>query len=150
MAHRTKEGQVKELSRTGQQALKSQPFSAVIGARLTSLSEGKAVLEVPIREEVLQQNGYVHGGVMSYIADNALTFAGGSVLGPAVLTQEYKINYLRLASGETLVARGSVVNAGRRQAVCRWEFFATGAGRKETFCAAAQGSIVSVSAPREA
>ena len=139
---------MKELSRAGQQALKSQPFSALIGARLTSLSEGKAVLEVPIREELLQQNGYVHGGVISYIADNALTF--GSVLGPAVLTSEYKINYLRPASGETLVARASVVNAGRREAVCRCEVFTTGAGRKETLCAAAQGSIVSVSAPREA
>ena len=141
---------MKELSRAGQQALKSQPFSALIGARLNSLSEGKAELEVPIREELLQQNGYVHGGVISYIADNALTFAGGSVLGPAVLTSEYKINYLRPASGETLVARASVVNAGRREAVCRCEVFTTGAGRKETLCAAAQGSIVSVSAPREA
>ena len=72
---------MKELWRAGQQALKSQPFSALIGARLTSLSEGKAVLEVPIREQLLQQNGYVHGGVISYIADNALTFAGGADLG---------------------------------------------------------------------
>ena len=72
------------------------------------------------------------------------------MLGSAVLTSEYKINYLRPASGETLVARASVVNAGRREAVCRCEVFTTGAGRKETLCAAAQGSIVSVSAPREA
>ena len=70
---------MEELSRAGQQALKSQPFSALIGARLTSLSEGKAVLEVTIREELLQQNGYVHG-VISYIADNALTFASGADL----------------------------------------------------------------------
>ena len=115
--------------------MKSQPFSALIGARLTSLSEGKAVLEVPIREELLQQNGCV---------------AGGSVLGPVVLTSEYKINYLRPASGETLVARASVVNAGRSQAVCRCEVFTTGVGRKETLCAAALGTSVSVSAPREA
>ena len=141
---------MKERSRAGQQALKSQPFSALIGARLNSLSEGKAELEVPIREELLQQNGYVHGGVISYIADNALTFAGGSVLGPAVLTSEYKINYLRPASGETLVARASVVNADRRRGVCRCEVFTTSAGRKETFCAPAQGTSVSVSTPREA
>jgi acyl-coenzyme A thioesterase PaaI-like protein len=77
-------------------------------------------------------------------------FAGGSVLGPAVLTSEYKINYLRPTRGETLVARASVVNAGRRQAVCRCEVFTTGAGRKETFCAPAQGTSVSAPAPREA
>ena len=78
-------------------------------ARLASFSEGEAVLEVPIRNELLQQGGFVHGGVISYAADNALTFAGSSVLGPTVPTSEYKINYLRPASGETLVARTSVV-----------------------------------------
>lgn len=130
--------------------MESQLFSALIGARLTSLSEGKAVLEVTIREELLQQNGYVHGGVINYIADNALTFAGGSVLGPAVLTSEYKINYLRPVRGETLVARASVVNAGRRHAVCRCKVFAASADGDETLCAAAQGTIASVASPEEA
>lgn len=32
----------------------------------------------PLRDEHLQQHGFVHGGVISYLADNALTFAGGS------------------------------------------------------------------------
>ena len=57
MELRAKEGQLEDLLRAGQQALKSQPFSALIGAKLTSFSEGKAVLEVPIREELLQQTG---------------------------------------------------------------------------------------------
>ena len=141
---------MEELSQAGQQALESQPFSILLEARLAGLSEGEAELEVPIRNELLQQDGYVHGGVISYAADNALTFAGGSVLGPAVLTSEYKINYLRPASGDTLVARASVVYAGKRQAVCRCDVFAVGAGGGETFCAAAQGTIASVAAPKEA
>jgi uncharacterized protein (TIGR00369 family) len=150
VALRTKEGQLKELSRAGQQALKSQPFSALIGARLTSLSEGKAVLEVPVREELLQQDGYVHGGVVSILTDNALTFAGGSVLGPRVLTQEYKINYLRPADGEKLSTRASVVSAGKRHAVCRCNVFAASADGDETLCAAAQGTIAFVASPEEA
>ena len=140
---------MEELLRMGQQALESQPFSALVGTRLASLTEGEAVLEVPIRTELLQQSGYVHGGVTSYVADNALTFAGGSVLGPAVLTSEYKINYLRPASEEMLVARASVVHSGKKQAVCRCDVFAVSAGGEETFCAAAQGTIVSVAAPTE-
>lgn len=141
---------MKELWKMGQQILESQPFSTFLGARLASFSEGEAVLEVPIRGELLQQDGFVHGGVISYLADNALTFAGGSMLGPTVLTSEYKINYLRPASGETLVARASVVHAGKRQAVCRCDVFVVGAGETEKFCAAAQGTIASVAAPREA
>jgi uncharacterized protein (TIGR00369 family) len=150
MRFRTKEARMDELSRVGQQALKAQPFSALVGVRLASFSEGEAVLEVPVREELLQQDGYVHGGVVSFLTDNALTFAGGSVLGPRVLTQEYKINYLRPADGEKLSARASVVSAGKRHAVCRCTVFAPSADGDETLCAAAQGTIASVASPEEA
>jgi uncharacterized protein (TIGR00369 family) len=143
--YRAKEGQLEELSQAGQQALESQRFGALLEARLAGLSEGE--IEVPIREELLQQNGYVHGGVVSYAADNALTFAGGSVLGPTLLTSEYKINYLRPASGKTLVARASVVHAGKRQAVCRCDVFVADAGGAETLCAVAQGTIASAAVP---
>jgi uncharacterized protein (TIGR00369 family) len=144
-----KEERMEQLSRVGQQDLESQPFSVLLGARLASLSRGEAVLEVPIRNKLMQQNGFVHGGVIGYAADNALAFAGSSVLGPVVLTQEYKINYLRPSSGETLVARASVVHAGRRLAVCRCDVFAVGTDGGKTLCAAAQGTIATV-APKEA
>ncbi len=133
-----------ELSRIGQQALDSQPFSGLIGAKLIEFSEGEAVLEIPIREELLQQNGFVHGGVVSYAADNALAFAGGSVLGPSVLTSEYKINYLKPARGKVLRARASVIHASKRQAVCRCEVFAVEEDQSEKLCAVAQGTIVAV------
>ena len=122
----------------------------MVGAKLANISEGEVVLEVPIRAEFFQQYGFVHGGVISYLADNALTFAGGTVLGLTVLTSEYKINYLKPARGRSLVARASVVHAGRRQAVCRCDVFAAGADGKETFCATAQGTIVSAAAREEA
>lgn len=126
----------------GQQALAAQSFSRLLGTRLTVFQPGEAVLELPVREDMLQQNGFVHGGVISYLADNALTFAGGSVLGPNVLTSEFKINYARPAIGEKLVARGSVVYAGKRQAVCRCDVLAVRDGAGEVLCAAAQGTIV--------
>ena len=52
-----------KLSRIGQQALDSQPFSRLIRTKLVEFSEEETVLEIPIREELLQQNGFVHGGV---------------------------------------------------------------------------------------
>ncbi len=135
---------MEELSRIGQQALDSQPFSGLLGTKLAEFSEKETVLEIPVRDELLQQNGFVHGGVVSYAADNALAFAGGSALGPSVLTSEYKINYLRPARGEVLRARASVVYASKRQAVCRCEVFAVSEDRSETLCAAAQGTIVAM------
>lgn len=123
-------------------ALRSQPFSMLLGAELISFDSAGVELRVPITDKVKQQHGYVHGGVVSYIADNALAFAGGSVLGPAIVTSEYKINYLRPAKGEALVARAAVINAGRKQAVCRCEVFAI-AGTEWVLCAVAQGTIAS-------
>jgi acyl-coenzyme A thioesterase PaaI-like protein len=60
-------------------------------------------IRLPISRQITQQHGFVHGGVVSYLADNALTFAGGRCLEGMVVTGEYKINYI-----------------GRRRAMCWW------------------------------
>lgn len=127
----------------GRQVLASQPFSVLIGATLLAFSPGEAELTIPITDQLKQQYGFLHGGVISYAADNALSFAGGSVLGLLVLTSEYKINYLRQAAGERLVARARVIHASKRQAVCRCDVYAV-QDDEETLCATAQGTIVKI------
>lgn len=133
----------------GKQALASQPFSALVGAELTAYAPGRAELSIPIRPQLKQQHGFVHGGVVSYAADNALAFAGGSMLGPAVVTSEYKINYLRPAMGEVLIARAKVVHSSKTQAVCHCEVFVAGDG-SEKLCAVAQGTISRIGQPSDA
>lgn len=132
-----------DLINLGKQILEAQSFSKLIGATLTKFTTGEVVLELPIKDSLLQQNGFVHGGVLSYAADNALTFVGGSVLGLHVLTSEYKINYLRPAVGEKIIAIGTVIHAGKRQAVCRCDVQVMHHGEKKT-CATAQGTIVTM------
>ena len=122
------------------QVLAAQPFSALLGAEITQFGDGEAELRIAVSDKLRQQHGFVHGGVLSYAADNALTFAGGSALGPAVVTAEFKINYVRPALGELLIARATVVYAGKRQAVCRCEVVSVSEGR-ESLCALAQGAI---------
>ncbi len=104
-----------------ERALSAQAFSRLLGTRLRVFEEGRVELVLSVREDHRQQHGLVHGGVLAYLIDNALTFAAGSVLGPEVLTVEFKVNYLRPARGPELVARSEVVHAGRRLAVCRAE-----------------------------
>ena len=125
----------------GRRVLHAQAFSRLVGAELTVFEAGRAEIRIPVRDELKQQNGFVHGGVLAYLADNSLTYAGGSVLGSSVVTSEFKINYAKPAIGEVLIARASVVNAGKRQAVCRCDIFVVAGGR-ENLCAAAQGTIV--------
>ncbi|WP_423803847.1 PaaI family thioesterase [Paremcibacter congregatus] len=123
----------------GRNILKSQPFSLLIKAELTAFKTGSAEISLAIRDELKQQHGFVHGGVVSYLADNCLTYAGGSVLGDCV-TLEYKINYLRPAIGHTLIARATVLSSGKRQAVCECKVFAVSEDG-EILVAAAQGTI---------
>ncbi|MEW6464922.1 MAG: PaaI family thioesterase [Pseudomonadota bacterium] len=127
----------------GREVLARQPFSVLIGAEVVSLSAGRCELQVPVSDAVKQQNGFVHGGVVSYAADNALTYAGGTALGVPVVTSEFKINYLRPAIGERLLARAESVHAGRTQAVCRCDVFVVKGG-VETLCAVAQGTIAAL------
>ncbi|MFF2849054.1 PaaI family thioesterase [Streptomyces sp. NPDC058001] len=126
-----------------QKVLESQPFSRLLQARVTAFGDGGATLEIDIREELHQQNGFLHGGVLAYAADNALTFAGGTALGPAVLTGGFTIQYVRPATGRTLVARAEVVHAGRRQAVVRCDLSTVDADDgTERVCAVAQGTVL--------
>lgn len=134
-----------ELLEIGRKVLQEQPFSVLLGAELEAYEQGKAVLSLNIRKELQQQHGFAHGGAISYLADNALTYAGGSVLGDSV-TSEFKINYLRPGIGEKLTARATVISAGKRQAVCQCEVVAISAD-EERLVAVAQGTITKIGEP---
>lgn len=137
------------LLRRGRAALAAQPFSVWLNARLERLQPGEAELHLPWRHELLQQNGFLHGGVLSYAADNTLTLAGATLLGPQVLTGEFKINYLRPAPEGLLMALAQVVHAGRSQAVCRCDVYVRTLSGESRLCATAQGTIVRLLAPSE-
>ncbi|MGI9215666.1 MAG: PaaI family thioesterase, partial [Hydrogenophaga sp.] len=121
------------------------PLSVLIGAELAAFSPGRCELHVPVSDAVKQQHGFVHGGVLSYAADNALTYAGGTALRVPVVTSEFKINYLRPAIGDRLIARASAVHPGKTQAVCRCDVFVLQDG-EEKLCAVAQGTIAALPA----
>ena len=131
----------------GREVLAQQPFSVLVGAELTQLAPGLCELQMPITKQLTQQHGFVHGGVVSYAADNALTYAGGTALRVPVVTGEFKINYVRPAQGARLVARAKAEHVGRSQAVCRCEVFAVDEAGLEKLCALAQGTIAALPLP---
>lgn len=127
----------------GREVLAQQAFSRLLGAELTRLVPGEAELRLALRDELRQQNGFAHGGVVAYLADNALTYAGGTAMRVPVVTSEFKINYVRPATGEALIARAKALVVGKTQSVCRCEVYAV-IGTDETLCALAQGTIVKI------
>ena len=106
-----------------------QRFMATLGARLTHVAPGEVHIALERREDLTQQHGFVHAGVLGAILDSACGYAALSLMPPGadVLSIEYKLNLLAPARGEHFVARGRVVRAGRTVTACRAEAF-TGEG----------------------
>src|SRR2546428_127556 len=107
----------------------------LIGARLSALRPGYCAIELPFRDDLTQQHGYVHAGIIGAIVDSAGGYAGFTLF-PAdasVLTVEYKLNLLAPAAGERLVAEAQVVKAGRALPLTPREVYAE-ADRKRPPC----------------
>lgn len=121
----------------------AQPFTRFIEAELSAVGPGTAEIRVKNRPDLQQQHGFLHGGVISYLADNALTFAGGLALGGDALTSEYKINYASPAVGDTIVARAESLVTTKRQSVCQCSIYSVKDG-EEKLVAVAQGTIVAI------
>lgn len=121
--------------------LQGQAFSTLIGSELTDFGHGAATLRIPLRPELLQQHGVAHGGVLAYAADNAITFAAGSLLGADVRTSGVDIEYVRPAVGAYLLASATVVTSTSRSAVCTCEVDAFDADGQASVVAVALGTV---------
>ncbi len=132
-----------EIEALGRKILAAQPYSQSLGTKIVSMGMGRAELCIPIHDGLTQHLHMVHGGVIATLADMALAFAGGPIMGEGAVTQEFKINFLRPGKGDRLIARGMVVASGRTQAVVRADVFVVVAG-EERLCATAQGTIAAV------
>jgi uncharacterized protein (TIGR00369 family) len=115
----------------------------LIGARMTGIGPGVCTIELPYRDDLTQQHGYVHGGIVSMIVDSAGGYAAFTLFptDASILTIEYKLNLVAPASGERLVAEASVVKPGRTLVITRGEVYAERAGAR-TLCAVMQQTLM--------
>jgi uncharacterized protein (TIGR00369 family) len=97
-----------------------QQAMALLGAEMTEVGPGMTEIVLPFREELTQQHGFVHAGIITAIADSACGYAALSLMPPGmgVLTIEFKVNFLNAAAGIRFVAQGQVVKPGRTVMVC--------------------------------
>jgi uncharacterized protein (TIGR00369 family) len=91
------------------------PIAKLLGARLTSIGEGHARIELDADERLANPMGTLHGGVLCDIADAAMGMAYASTLeeGESFTTLELKINFVRPVWRAKLTADGAVVQRGR-------------------------------------
>lgn len=97
------------------------PFNRLLGVRVHEVAEGRVVLEVPFKPELIgdPDRPALHGGVLSAVADAA----GGAAVwtsigeGDRVSTIDLRVDYLRPARLETFHATATVLRVGNRVGV---------------------------------
>jgi uncharacterized protein (TIGR00369 family) len=116
-----------------------------IGARLIRVEPGEVELELPFRDDLTQQHGFLHAGIVTAIVDSACGYAALSLMEPdaAVLSVEYKVNLLAPALGERMRAVGRVIKSGRTLMVCTGEVIAVSNGA-EAVVTVMQGTMMAV------
>lgn len=120
-----------------------QGFMRSLQAELVRVSAGVVHISAPLSDAVSQQHGAAHAGLSFALGDSAAGYAALTQISGEqdVMTAEMKINLLRPAMGDRLVAEGRVIKAGRRLIVVQAEVFAEADGPRKQV-ALLQGTMV--------
>ena len=112
------------------QSFARQQVMRLIGASLRRVEPGAIDIALPYRDDLTQQNGYLHAGILTTVADSACGYAAYTLMpaGADVLSVEFKVNLLRPAVGEMFVAEARVVKAGGTLTVTRCDVYGQAAG----------------------
>jgi uncharacterized protein (TIGR00369 family) len=104
-----------------------QQVMQLIGAELRRVEPGAVDIVLPYRQDLTQQDGYLHAGILTTVADSACGYAAFTLMpaGAAVLSVEFKVNLLRPAAGELFIAEARVVKAGKTLTVTRCDIYAS-------------------------
>ncbi|CAN5886818.1 PaaI family thioesterase [soil metagenome] len=108
-----------------QRSFAIQSIMQLIGAELGRIEPGIVEIAHSYRTELTQQNGNLHAGVVTTIADSACGYVAYSLMpaGSEVLSVEFKVNLLRPAKGDRFLAHAEVVKPGRTLTVVKADVF---------------------------
>ena len=107
------------------QSFAQQGLMHTIGASLESVEPGIVTITCAFDAKLTQQHGAWHGGVIASVVDVACGYAALSLM-PAdkeVLTVEFKVQFLKPANTDRIVAVGKVIQAGKTLTVCEGSVF---------------------------
>jgi uncharacterized protein (TIGR00369 family) len=93
----------------------TSPYHVFLGLVFSSEEPGTAEVRMPFREELVSDSDvpYLHGGVIAGLLDIAGDFAIATKLGRGVPTIDMRVDFLKTAGREPLVARARVAKLGR-------------------------------------
>ena len=126
------------------ESFSKQTAMTTIGAELITVEPGVVEIAIPYRADLTQQHGYLHGGIITTIADTACGYAAYTLM-PAnseVLSVEFKVNLLRPAKGQSFIATAEVIKPGRTLTVARADVVSIDEGQKRELIATMQATMM--------
>jgi len=108
------------------------PIASLLGMEIVDVAPSQVVFALEPAEWMFNPIGSVHGGIAATLLDSAMGCAIQTALpaGTGYVTADLHVRYLRAMSADTgrVLATGTVIQAGRRQATAegRIEAHATG------------------------
>ena len=113
-------------ARKVRESFAAQPVMKFIGAEITRIEAGAVDIQIAYQKDLTQQNGFIHAGIITTIADSACGYAAYSLMpkGADVLSVEFKVNLLSTAIGDKFLAEARVVRAGKTLTIVQGDVFA--------------------------
>ena len=100
-------------------------FIKFCGFKAHKVGKGFFTSKLEIGPAHRQQDGFIHAGVMATMADHTAGYAAFTLVSEKyrVLTIEFKINFLKPASGEMVVCKARILKEGKLVMVAESEVF---------------------------
>ncbi len=119
----------------------AQGFNKWLGLEGLAAGNGQVEILVPLRDDMRQHHGYVHGGCIGALADMACAWAGSTNEGRDVVTSTFTVHFLRPAKGQHLRAKAKTIRSGRSVATVEAEIWVESDDTDPKLCATALASI---------
>jgi acyl-CoA thioesterase len=99
------------------------PFFRLMGIDVVEIGDGRAILTMEVRPDMLNGAGWMQGGIFTSLADEAMALALYTRIGPGeqIATISESTSYLRGEREGLITGIGWVVRKGRRVAFLEGE-----------------------------
>jgi acyl-CoA thioesterase len=108
-------GYLDEIRRRGRDA---NPYFQLMGIDIIAYNDGKAILGMDVRPDMLNGEGWMQGGIFTALCDEAMALALYTVLedDDIIATISETTSFLRGVQRGRIIAQGRVIKKGRRVA----------------------------------
>ena len=111
------------LERIRRMGREANPFFCLMGIEVESLGKGEAALRMTARQDMMNGEGWLQGGIFTALADEAMVLAIYTLLssGESIATITESTTFIAGSREATLFAVGKVIKKGRRVAFAEGE-----------------------------